>query len=636
MIAGRILALNVIMDPVPSVGFGHSDTPMQGVYPSRSFTLTGLRNGFTLGCLVWAALVLFFSTPASQGQVRKNVLIIMDVGQSHPGSLAATKGVIEALHADPRFQVEFYEENLDAMFHPDDSRTYQGNVIVKKYSDRKLDLILLAGPHSIRFLSDPSGGIFPDVPAVFCCSVPVPIPETNTHRRFTGSWLKLGAAGTLDVAVRLLPETRHVFVIGGQAEYDRALTALTKAALKSYENKLDVTYLTDLPMTQLQERLRHLPSHSVVLFVCFFKDAEGRQFLNAAEALPMVVAAANAPVFGVAGPYVGRGIVGGLVVSFEEQGKIAGRNALEILGGKSPQDIPIVQAPNVYMFDWRELRRWKLDEKRLPPASTVLFRQPTLWEQHRWTLLTGTLIMVGLSLLTIYLLFERKMLNRARKAQERLSGMLINAQEKERRRLAAEIHDDFSQRLAVLALGLGTAAQITRDSPQEADRCLQELSREASKIGGDLHTLSHQLHSTSLESLGLVPGVKAFCKEFAVQQGIEIDFTSEHVPESVNQDVALCVFRIVQEGLRNMKKHSGASNAQVSVESVDNGIHLRVNDQGVGFDPKELKLSEGLGMRSMEERARLLGGRFSIQSSAGMGTIIDVWLPLEPKITGVK
>jgi len=137
------------------------------------------------------------------------------VGQSHPGSLAATNQVLEALHSDPRFHVEFYEENLDAMYHPDDWAMYQGNLIVKKYSDRKIDLILLAGPHSIRFLTEASrAAVFPDVPAVFCCSVPVPIEQTSTHSRFTGSWLHLGAAGTLDVAMRLLPETRHVFVIG--------------------------------------------------------------------------------------------------------------------------------------------------------------------------------------------------------------------------------------------------------------------------------------------------------------------------------------------------------------------------------------------------------------------------------------
>ena len=168
-------------------------------------------------------------------------------------------------------------------------------------------------------------------------------------------------------------------------------------------------------MSELQERLRHLPSRSIVLYLSFFKDVQGREFLNTAEALPMIAGAANAPVFGISDTYLGHGIVGGFVVSFEEQGKIAARDALEILAGKPPQDIPIVHGPSLYLFDWRELQRWKLDESRLPAGSTILFRQPTLWEQHRRTLLTGLLVFVSLSLLTIYLLFERKQLQGPRR-----------------------------------------------------------------------------------------------------------------------------------------------------------------------------------------------------------------------------
>ena len=182
-------------------------------------------------------------------------------------------------------------------------------------------------------------------------------------------------------------------------------------------------------MSKLLERLRHLPDHSMVLFLSFFKDVQGREFLNTAEALPMIAGAANAPVFGIADTYLGHGIVGGFVVSSEEQGKIMGRDALEILAGKPPQDIPIVGGPNLYQFDWRELNRWNLDESRLPAGSTVLFRQPTLWEQYRPTLLIGLLALASLGLLTIYLLFERKQLLAARNEQMRLSGMLINAQE---------------------------------------------------------------------------------------------------------------------------------------------------------------------------------------------------------------
>ena len=269
----------------------------------------------------------------------------------------------------------------------------------------------------------------------------------------------------MEAALGLLPGTRHLFVVAGQSDYDRGLTALVKTDLISYENKLDVTYLTDLPMSKLLERLRHLPDHSMVLFLSFFKDVQGREFLSTPEALPMIAGAANAPVFGIADTYLGHGVVGGFVVSAEEQGKIMGRDALEILGGKPPQDIPIVHGPNLYLFDWRELQRWKLDESRLPAGSTVLFRQPTLWEQYRRTLLIGLLVLASLSLLTIYLLFERKRFHAARNEQMRLSGMLINAQEDERARVASELHDDFSQRLAMLSLGLETAAEMVSRVP---------------------------------------------------------------------------------------------------------------------------------------------------------------------------
>jgi signal transduction histidine kinase len=241
------------------------------------------------------------------------------------------------------------------------------------------------------------------------------------------------------------------------------------------------------------------------------------------------------------------------------------------------------------------------------------------------------LIFVSLTLLTIYILFEQKQLMRARKAHEQLSGRLINAQEKERSRLAAEIHDDFSQRLALLALGLENAEEAIGSSPSEAVKQVYSLLNSASEIGADLHTLSHRLHSLTLEALGLVPGISALCKEFTNQQGIEIDFLPDDIPRSVHPDVALCLFRIVQEGLRNLKKHSGASKAQVRLRRAGDKLIVYVCDEGVGFDVRQLGEKEGLGIRSMEERAYLLGGRFEIHSAPGKGTRIEAWVPLQPK-----
>ena len=209
------------------------------------------------------------------------------------------------------------------------------------------------------------------------------------------------------------------------------------------------------------------------------------------------------------------------------------------------------------MFDWRVLRRWNLDESKLPAGSTILFREPTVWERYKLTVLTGLLIILSLVLLIVYLLYKQRQLKLARKAPDQLSGMLINAQEQERRRIASEIHDDFSQRLATLTLGLETAAQMVPVSPEEANLHLQKLSDAAIDLGADLHTLSHRLHSATLENLGLTPGLNALCKEFAAQQGIKIESTLDPVPRSVDPEVALCVFRITQEALRNVKKHSG-------------------------------------------------------------------------------
>ncbi len=581
--------------------------------------------------LLLLALDLVIFASASQAQVSKTILVINQFGQSLPVSEVVSNQIRSALHSDPRFQVQFYWENLDAADLTNDSLNEQRALVAQRYLGQKLDLIVLVGPDPIRLLADRSKAFYPDVPVVFCCNVQGQPGQPIVDSRSTGSWLQFEPWKTLDAALRLLPETRQVFVVAGQSKYDKGVLALTRATLTSSETRFDVTYLTDLPIEQLQERLRHLPSHSVVLFLTFFKDVDGRELASTTEALPMVVAASNAPVFGVGDTYLGRGIVGGFVVSLEDQGKIAGRDILEILGGKSPQDVPVVLGPSVYMFDWRALRRWNLDESKLPAGSMILFREPSLWERYKSTVLTGLLFLVSLGLLIVYLLYKQRQLKLAWKAPGQLSGMLINAQEQERRRIASEIHDDFSQRLATISLGLETAAQNIPLSPDEANLQLQELSSAAIDLGADLHTLSHRLHSATLENLGLTPAVSALCKEFTAQQGIKIESTIDPVPRSVDPDVALCVFRIAQEVLRNVKKHSGASSAQVRLQLAGDTIHLSICDQGQGFNPKESPRGEGLGLRSMEERARLLGGRLEIQSKPGAGAKINVCLPLQTK-----
>ena len=565
-------------------------------------------------CLVLATLLFFYFTPASRAQSKKNVLMIIEIGQSSPAPALVTNRILSALGSDPRFDAELYWENLDAIDISDDLGNELREGIARKYRNRKLDLIVLVGPDPLRLFAGPSRTFYPDVPVVFCCSASGHSDQQSTDSRSTGSWLQWDPAKTVDAAIRLLPDTRQVFVIAGQARYDRVLTEFVKTELSAYQNRLDVVYLTDLPMNKLLERVRHLPSHSIVLYLTFFKDIEDRQFLNSLDVLPKISAISSSPVFGMSDTYVGRGIVGGHTASFEEQGKIAARDVIAILGGKPPRDIPVVHAAGTYLFDWRELQRWKLDESRLAAGSTILFRPPNVWEQYKQALLSGLLIIVSLGVLVIYLLFERKKLKQARKAQEQLSGLLINAQEQERSRLAGELHDDFSQRMAVLSLGLETAAERISESMPETNGQMQELMESASEIGADLHTLSHRLHSSTLERLGLAAGVGSFCKEFNAQHGAQATFSHHNIPPFVAPEIALCLFRIIQEGLRNVQKHSGAAHVEVKVEMLDGKLHLSISDDGNGFDSKDASGRQGLGLWSMQERARSVEGRFEVHS----------------------
>jgi signal transduction histidine kinase/ABC-type uncharacterized transport system substrate-binding protein len=532
------------------------------------------------------------------------------------------------LAASGDYQVEFYVASLDSALLTDErSRREAESIQVQQYQNYKLDVIVAMGPSAIKFLSRVSETFHPEAPIVICCSSEEQAGYPTLGPRFTGSWMKIEPAMTVDAALKLVPGTRHVVIVGGSSPYDKGVEAITRASLSSYAASIDLNYLTDLDMISLLNRLRHLPPHTIVLYMSLFRDAAGNQFVNATTALPMVSEAANAPVFGMSDVYLGHGIVGGYVINFKEQGKLVARIITDLFGGKSPKDLPIIDASSLYLFDWTQLQRWHLNANRLPPGSVLLNRESTLWERTKWIWLTSALIILALGSLSAYLVYKQKQLTRARSGQMRLSGMLINAQEDERRRVAAELHDDFSQRLAILSLGIETVAELMPRSP-EAARQLHDLHNSASELGADIHTLSHRLHSSTLDRLGLVPGVGAFCKEFSAQKGVQVVFSHENVPRSVPSGTALCLFRMVQEGLRNVKKHSGALTAQVTLEQLNGHLHLVISDDGTGFDLKDLDSKQGLGLFSMEERARLIGASFRIRSEPQKGTQIEVWAPV--------
>jgi len=210
-----------------------------------------------------------------------------------------------------------------------------------------------------------------------------------------------------------------------------------------------------------------------------------------------------------------------------------------------------------------------------------------------------------------------------------LSGRLITAHEDERRWLARELHDDITQRLAGLAIDASKlCAAGLSPSDIEAHRSIRGGLAQLSE---DVHDLSYQLHPSVLDDLGLAEALKAECERVARVELVQVNFQLDKVPQSMPKDIAMGIYRVAQEALRNIARHAKASTVQLSLELRDRGLLLTVTDNGRGFDPAAPVHRPSIGHASMRERIRSLGGKFDIQSTPGKGTTVVAWVPA-PKL----
>jgi PAS domain S-box-containing protein len=220
---------------------------------------------------------------------------------------------------------------------------------------------------------------------------------------------------------------------------------------------------------------------------------------------------------------------------------------------------------------------------------------------------------------------ERKL---AEEALLGISRKLIEAHEQERARIGRELHDDIVQRLAMLAVQLDRIQQGIPDSASEFGRQIGDLRNQASEITNDVQSLSHELHSLKQEYLGIAGATRNFCSEFGERQKVEIDFQSHDIPDTLPTDLFLPLFRVLQEALSNASKHSGVRSFEVKLWGSAEDIQLTVKDLGAGFDSEAAKKCSGLGLMSMKERLRLVGGELSINSQPERGTTIHARVPL--------
>lgn len=241
----------------------------------------------------------------------------------------------------------------------------------------------------------------------------------------------------------------------------------------------------------------------------------------------------------------------------------------------------------------------------------------SFWQEHRAVVVAAGVALLLQSLAITSLLIERRRRLSAEARLRQLSGRLIAAQEEERSRLARDLHDDASQRLALLAIELDQLPA-------------RELAESARALSGDLHRMAHQLHPAILDQLGLLPAARRFGEELQARHGISVEVTGDRWPERLPREAALVLYRVMQEGLQNAIKHSGAARVDVTFSGRGDELLLRVADRGRGFDPEQLFGAAGLGLAGMSERLRLVGGGLRVESSPDRGTILEARLRVDP------
>ena len=587
------------------------------------------RSRFRAWWGLWAVLVGFSSasSAAQDTPTHKRVLILHSFGRdfaSFADVASSFQGELTRISPQP---VEFFEASLEtARFVEGADEGPLVGYLESLVSAEPMDLLVAVGGPAARFCVRQRERLSPSTP-LLAIGLERRVSDLSqaTHAKAVAFVLDL--PGAVEHLLQVLPDTQEIIVVLGGSPLGRMWLEETERDFSSFSNRVHFTWTNEWSLEEMEKRVAVLPPRSALLYGELSVDGAGIPHPGYSS-LERLHAAANAPIFGMFDTELGHGIVGGLLVSEAEIGRRAVTTALRILQG---EDLEAIEAPPVAaarpVYDFRELERWGIRETALPPGSTVLFRPPSVWEQYRVPLLMGLGILALQSAFIGGLLVHRSRRRLAEEDARALARRLLTAHEDERRRLARELHDDFSQRLARLAIDASGVERSFSTSPEQGSA--RAMRDDLMRLSEDIHALSYQLHPSVLDDLGLKEALKVECERFSRRESIAAALTSFESPTELPADVSTCLFRIAQEALRNAARHSKASTVSLAVSPVNGAVQMTVMDNGVGFDAARRRTNRSLGHASMRERASLVQGTLEVHSKPGRGTTVKVSVPLK-------
>jgi PAS domain S-box-containing protein len=456
----------------------------------------------TAGMLVrvafsWLLVVCIYSSQAHADQpagIKKVLALFPSEGWSSPSQRAVYNGMKAVFDQSPRQDVILMGDILDVSFATGETEQRRlADFFRAKYAGENIDVVVPVTRTSLEFVLRYRDIMFPGIPIVFCLHSARELHRLDRASDVTGVAVSVDIAGTIDLARNLQPGLRRLAVVAGTALVDRSLTSLAREIFKKdFQGQLEWIDLTGLHLHELLERVSQLPDSTAILYLNLQQDASGRPYVPA-EAMQLVSKSANAPLYNLIDTALGYGSVGGRLTTIEAYGREAAVIVLRVLSGEKASSIePVIMRDSPPMFDWRELKRWKIDESALPRGSAIRFRETSLWEVYRWWVI-GTFSFICLQTLLIAQLMNN--LNKRKRAEANLKraqeiasiGSLRYDIQKDRVDWSAGTNEIF---------GLPRDSELTYEAffqivhPEDRE---QVLMRWRAALAGEAYDLEHRI-----------------------------------------------------------------------------------------------------------------------------------------------
>jgi len=609
--------------------------------------------------LVVCAFVLL--VPVVRAQVApKRVVVLYWDNKEFPGNAKFEESFKSQLQLDRRQDVEYFPEYLEASRFPEENTAVSfRNYLRAKYANRTVDVVVASADAPLRFLLEYRSELFSKSPIVFVANDPPKPDALAAAAGATGIHYKNAYRETVDLALRLHPGTKRVFVVSGTPQQDRRFEKITQRELSGFE-KVEIVYLTDLPLNELIARTSSLPPQSVILYVWQQSLNEQGKLLDSYEVLSRIAPGSSAPIYGFGTVILGSGIVGGYLQGPEMNGAKMADLVERILSGTSVREMPVEQSQKVPMFDWRELRRWGVLESSLPPASVVRYREFTFWELYKWRIVAVIALVILQSALIAILLVERRRRQRARRALDQLNAELesrieirtaeLNAKSRELETFAYSVAHDLKAPLrGIDGYSRILLEEYTGSLDSEGLRFLKTIQNstdEMNQLIDDLLAYSRlERRELTTDRVELAPIVNSLVEEKRRETTERsIDFVID-----INGATALADSSGLAQSLRNyldnaIKFTRKVAEPRIEVGSKENAEScvLWVRDNGIGFDMKHhdqifnifqrLNVTHdypgtGIGLAIVRKAMERMGGRAWAESKPGHGATFYLEIP---------